>query len=75
MLVSLSVFDRRGATAGTGKTMIKADSKRWHEGRLDRVDHLFGAAGTGKTMMAKAIARQSGARFINLSQSSIQNKW
>ena len=26
-------------------------------------------------MMAKAIAKQSGARFINLSQSTLQNKW
>ncbi|KAJ2158470.1 putative 26S proteasome subunit yta6 [Coemansia sp. RSA 552] len=36
---------------------------------------LFGAPGTGKTLIAKCIASQAGATFFNISASSLTSKW
>ena len=36
---------------------------------------LHGPPGCGKTLLAKAVAKEAGARFINLDVSALTDKW
>lgn len=36
---------------------------------------LYGPPGCGKTLLARAVAKAAGARFINLQVSTLTDKW
>ncbi|KAE8739356.1 hypothetical protein FOCC_FOCC015127 [Frankliniella occidentalis] len=54
------------------KKELFADS---HLTRAPKGVLLFGPPGCGKTMIAKAIAREAGCNFINLDMSCVTDKW
>jgi SpoVK/Ycf46/Vps4 family AAA+-type ATPase len=77
-------FDDIGALdsiKGTMKELVMLPLQRpelFKRGNLTRPCKgilLFGPPGTGKTMLAKAVATESGANFIAISMSSIASKW
>lgn len=43
--------------------------------RVPRGVLLYGPPGCGKSMLAKAIAKESEARFINITAASLNDKW
>lgn len=77
-------FDDIGALEGTKQTLREVvmlplqRPELFSRGSLTKPTKgvlLFGPPGTGKTMLAKAVAAESGANFINASMSSLASKW
>ncbi|ELK36151.1 ATPase family AAA domain-containing protein 1 [Myotis davidii] len=68
------LFDRaRSFGAGGGRPL--RPSAQLREGRIWIGVLLYGPPGCGKTLIAKATAKEAGCRFINLQPSTLTDKW